>query len=65
MLHCSYHYLTLERVSKIHSSFPPFPDILSQTLLSFSVVPTLVSVEDTEVIPTQPLELGDPKRSSD
>lgn len=49
MLHCSYHYLTLERVSKIHSSFPPFPDILSQTLLSFSVVPTPVSVEDTDL----------------
>lgn len=41
---CSYHYLTLERVSKIYSSFPFFPDILSETLLSFSVVPTPVNL---------------------
>lgn len=39
----------VRKVSKIHSSFPPFPDILSETLLSFSVVPTPVSVEDTDL----------------
>lgn len=43
-----YHSLTVGRISGVRSSFPPFPAILSETLFSFSMVPTPVNLEDAD-----------------